>query len=113
MTEVNLLFTQVSLPFFTNFKKFLQQEKPFLYLLHDAMHSFLKRLTTKFVKVTFVKECVKDNDFMVKKLTLKICEQMKLWLLASPTYRKYSLLENSEILEQDVNLLQICERVLY
>lgn len=73
MTEVNLLFTQVSLPFFTNFNKFLQQEKPFLYLLHDAMHSFLKRLTTKFVKVTFVKECVKDNDFMVKKLTLKIC----------------------------------------
>lgn len=73
MAEVNLLFTQVSLPLFTNFNKFLQLEKPFLYLLHDDMHSFLKNLITKFVKVTFGKECVKDNDFMVNKLTLKIC----------------------------------------
>lgn len=42
--EVNLLLTQVSLPLFRNFNKFLQVEKPFLYLLHDAMHSFFKEV---------------------------------------------------------------------
>ena len=49
MTEVYLLFYQAILPTFTNLNLLLQREDPNIFLVADAIRSFLKKLLSKFV----------------------------------------------------------------
>lgn len=51
MTEVYLLFYQAILPTFTQTNLLLQRENPNIYLVADAIHSFLKKLLTKFITI--------------------------------------------------------------
>lgn len=67
------------------------------------MHSFLKKLTTKFVNVTTIKECVKDNDFMEKTDPENWVENDTLFVGFSTKQKIKALLENGEISEQDIS----------
>ena len=51
MTEIYLLFHQSVLPMFTHFNLLLQREEPCIYLLHDEMNGFLKKLCGKFLSL--------------------------------------------------------------
>ena len=48
MTEIYLLSHQSVLPMFTHFNLSLQREELCIYLLHDEMNGFLKKLCGKF-----------------------------------------------------------------
>ncbi|XP_071061695.1 protein FAM200B-like [Pseudochaenichthys georgianus] len=50
MTEVYLLFYQATLPVFSTFNLLLQREKSFIFLLHDEIRSFIRKLLSKFLK---------------------------------------------------------------
>lgn len=102
MTEVYLFFIQATLPLFTNFNKFLQSEKPCLYLLHDAIHSFLKKLVSKFVNINIIKECVKDNDFSKATDPENVVPDDALFVGFSTKQKIRGLLENGEVSDQDV-----------
>ncbi|KAK5935423.1 hypothetical protein CgunFtcFv8_020787 [Champsocephalus gunnari] len=49
MTEVYLLFYQATLPVFSTFS-LLQREKSSIFLLHDEIRSFIRKLLSKFLK---------------------------------------------------------------
>ena len=55
MTEVYLLFYEALLPTFTNLNLLLQREDPNIFLVADAIHSFLKKLLAKFVTIQVIK----------------------------------------------------------
>ena len=48
MMEIYLLFHQSVLPMFTHFNLLLQREELCIYLLHDEMNGFLKKLCRTF-----------------------------------------------------------------
>ncbi|XP_039635344.1 uncharacterized protein LOC120545230 [Perca fluviatilis] len=48
MTEVYLLFFQATIPVFTSFNLLLQREQSSIFLLHDEMMNFIRKLCTKF-----------------------------------------------------------------
>ncbi|XP_033961220.1 uncharacterized protein [Pseudochaenichthys georgianus] len=50
MTEVYLLFYQATLPVFSTFSLLLQREKSSIFLLHDEIRSFIRKLLSKFLK---------------------------------------------------------------
>ncbi|XP_034065806.1 uncharacterized protein LOC117542322 [Gymnodraco acuticeps] len=50
MTEVYLLFYQATLPVFSTFNLLLQREKSSIFLLHDEIRSFIRKLLSKFLK---------------------------------------------------------------
>ncbi|KAK1898802.1 Methionine-rich protein [Dissostichus eleginoides] len=50
MTEVYLLFYQATLPVFSTFNLLLQREKFSIFLLHDEIRSFIRKLLSKFLK---------------------------------------------------------------
>ena len=50
MTEVYFLFLQSVTPFSTNFNQFLQKEEPLVYLIHEEMQKFMKKLASQFAK---------------------------------------------------------------
>ena len=62
VTEVYLLFYQSALQGFISFNKFLQREDPLIPVIYDQMLSFLKKLASKFVKVSTLKDAFKDGD---------------------------------------------------
>ncbi|XP_053267948.1 uncharacterized protein LOC128425383 [Pleuronectes platessa] len=49
MTEVYLLFYQATVPTFTDFNLLLQREQSAIYLLHDEMVKFVRKLCSKFM----------------------------------------------------------------
>ncbi|MGH0154834.1 UNVERIFIED_CONTAM: hypothetical protein FKN15_046591 [Acipenser sinensis] len=55
MTEVHLLFYQATLPVFTEFNLLFQRQEPSVYLLHGQMRSYVKKLMSKFVTTTAIK----------------------------------------------------------
>ncbi|KAK6481138.1 hypothetical protein HHUSO_G17313 [Huso huso] len=55
MTEVHLLFYQATLPVFTEFNLLFQRQEPSVYLLHGQMRSYIKKLMSKFVTTTAIK----------------------------------------------------------
>ncbi|KAK1892339.1 Zinc finger BED domain containing protein 5 [Dissostichus eleginoides] len=50
MTEVCLLFYQATLPVLSTFNLLLQREKSSIFLLHDEIRSFIRKLLSKFLK---------------------------------------------------------------
>ena len=56
MTEVYFFFLQSVTPFLTNFKRFLQKEEPLVYLLHEEMQKFMKKLASRFVKPEVIQQ---------------------------------------------------------
>lgn len=62
VTEVYLLFYQSALQGFISFNKFLQREDPIIPVIYDQMLSFLKKLGSKFIKVSTLKDAFKDGD---------------------------------------------------
>lgn len=56
MYEINLLFYQAALPAFTNFNQYLQRDAPLIYALHGQMFRLLRKLLSKFVSPTVVRD---------------------------------------------------------
>ena len=71
MTEVYLLFLQSATPFFTNFNQFLQKEEPLVYLLHEEMQKFMKKLASQFVKPEVIQQL---NEEKKSFSTLKVSQ---------------------------------------
>ena len=61
MTEVYLFFYEAILQAFIHFNKFLQREDPLIPVINDQIHSFLKKLASKFVSVDIIKAA--NDDF--------------------------------------------------
>ncbi|RXN01326.1 hypothetical protein EOD39_7096 [Acipenser ruthenus] len=55
MAEVHLLLYQATLPVFTEFNLLFQCQEPSVYLLHGQMRSYVKKLMSKFVTTTAIK----------------------------------------------------------
>ena len=55
MTEIYLLFYEAVLPTFTNLNRLLQREDPNIFLVGDAIQSFLKKILAKFVTLQAIK----------------------------------------------------------
>ncbi|KAM7404155.1 hypothetical protein PAMA_004539 [Pampus argenteus] len=49
MSEVYLMFFQATIPTFTNFNLLLQREESAIYLLHDEMVKFIRKLCSRFM----------------------------------------------------------------
>ncbi|XP_051987012.1 uncharacterized protein LOC127647011 [Xyrauchen texanus] len=64
MTEVYLLFFQATLPVFTSFNLLLQREQSSIFLLHDEMMNFIRKLCAKFMVPTALQE---DKQFLLFK----------------------------------------------
>ncbi|XP_065119841.1 uncharacterized protein [Paramisgurnus dabryanus] len=56
MTEVSLLFFQATIPVFTSFNLLLQREQSSIFLLHDEMMNFIRKLCAKFMMPTALQE---------------------------------------------------------
>ncbi|XP_070848526.1 uncharacterized protein [Chaetodon trifascialis] len=52
MTEVYLLFFQATIPAFTSFNLLLQREQSSIFLLHDEMANFIRKLCARFMVPT-------------------------------------------------------------
>ena len=64
MTEVYMFFYQSVLPTFTHLNLLLQREDPNIYLVADAIRTFLKKLLSKFVKLPVITTAnVTEIDF--------------------------------------------------
>ena len=63
MTEVYLLFVQSALQIFIRFNKFLQSEFPLVPVLYRQMELFVKKLLSKFLQVSTIKDA--KGDFSV------------------------------------------------
>ncbi|CAL8255586.1 unnamed protein product [Gadus morhua 'NCC'] len=50
MTEIHLLFYQSTLITFTHFNLLFQRQDPCVYLLHEQIRLFVKKLLSKFLK---------------------------------------------------------------
>ena len=55
MTEVYLFFYEAVLQTFIHFNKFLQREDPLIPVISEQIDSFLKKLSSKFVRVDKIK----------------------------------------------------------
>ena len=55
MAEVYLLFYESILPTFTNINLLFQREDPRLYLVSDAIRSFLRKLLSKFLTIESIR----------------------------------------------------------
>jgi hypothetical protein len=60
MTEIYLLFYQSALQTFVKFNKFLQREDPLLSIMVDQMVSFLRKLSSKFLKPVAIRALTED-----------------------------------------------------
>ena len=60
MTEVYLFFYQSILPTFTSINLLLQREDPSIYLVADALHNFLQKILSKFVKIDVIRSRKED-----------------------------------------------------
>ena len=67
MTEIYMLFYQSVLPTFTHFNLLLQREDPNIYLVADAIRSFLTKVLSKFIKLPVIRDT--DDITEVKKTT--------------------------------------------
>ena len=61
MTEIYLLFLQNVTPLFTNFNRFIQKEKPLIYLLQDEMQEFMNKLEARFTKPIIIQDLQQDK----------------------------------------------------
>ena len=50
LTEIYLLFLQSVMPLFTDLNKMLQSDEPKLYMMHDSIKAFLRKLSGRFVR---------------------------------------------------------------
>ena len=63
MTEVYLLFYQSALQAFVHFNKFLKREDPLIPILYDQIVAFLRKLASRFILVSVIKEA--EGDFSI------------------------------------------------
>ena len=61
MTIIYLRFYHSTLPVFNNFNKLLQSEDPLIYRLHEAQHTFMTKLISKFVDHHVIQNHLSQN----------------------------------------------------
>ena len=112
MTEVYLLFYEAVLPTFTCLNLLLQREDPCIFLIADAIRSFLKKILAKFVTIQAIKsksdvttvayECIDnqlDDDHITIGITTKSCLT--------------KLFNDGSICDRDKNVFFIAVRAFY
>ncbi|KAK1887302.1 Zinc finger BED domain containing protein 5 [Dissostichus eleginoides] len=62
MTEVYLLFYQATLPVFSTFNLLLQREKSSIFLLHDEIRSFIRKLLSKISTQVDLLEIIQETS---------------------------------------------------
>lgn len=60
MTEICLLFYEAVLQTFVHFNLFLQREDPLIPIINEQIHTFLRKLASKFVSVDTIKAVGED-----------------------------------------------------
>ena len=112
MTEIYMLFYESVLPTITHLNLLLQREDPNIYLVSDAIRSFLRKLLSKFIKLPVIRNCdditevnfsERDNQLGDSQLTIGIVTKQAL----------KKLFEEGDISESDKKKFYAAVREFY